>query len=94
MDLKFLNKATLRCSRRCRRGFVNSLIAILEANFRKYQPKDVSTAKSLRGYLQGEDWLIGQGMVDCFRSFLQVSKGGFLQKISHFNGKELPIKVG
>ena len=29
----------------------------------------------------------------CFHSFLQVFKRGFLQKISHFDGKEWPVKA-
>ena len=30
----------------------------------------------------------------CFHSFLQVFERGLMQKISHFDGKELPIKAG
>ena len=29
----------------------------------------------------------------CFHSFLEVFERGFLQKISHFDGKEWPIKA-
>ena len=29
----------------------------------------------------------------CFHSFLQVFERGFRQKISYFDGKELPIKA-
>ena len=30
----------------------------------------------------------------CFHSFLQVFERGFLQKISHFDGKKWSIKAG
>ena len=33
-------------------------------------------------------------MFGVFTRFLQVSERGFLQKISYFDGKELPIKAG
>ena len=33
-------------------------------------------------------------LAGCFHSFLQVLEPGFLQKISHFDGKEGLIKLG
>ena len=32
--------------------------------------------------------------VSCFHSFLEAVENAFLQKISHYDGKEEPVKVG